>query len=353
MTGLGLTTGLLRYHHVFKEVAFTLFGIIGLTTIIILMVLGFFPKNPLSTILKIDYLNFRNHFLFYLSVIFTNVFLFNRAIMNADKTFNLMLKSSLGIAFFRLSVLIYFGFNKNPSVATALVLLFIIPFCFEMLFFFKKYLVFTKKSPFKLDVTFYQFLSFCFQIYIVGALFVMCDRIYLIHIKSENQSLTAILSFAFGFIGIISVFNMTFTNYFLGKINPKNINEIIEFKSRIKKYSIHFFVFTSAGIFIICFFVFQSYPKMGALIIIVLIILILKSAIVSFFGFTNVLSKTLNIQHIDLIINIIRLVLVYIIIQFSNIMGFVWTLITISMVMILGEYVLFRFVNLQISKKTV
>jgi hypothetical protein len=283
----------------------------------------------------------------------TNLFLFNRAIMNAEKTFLLMLKSVFIITLFRFIALIIISLYATTSITISLILLFIIPFSFEIYYFGNKVLNSVKFNSICIESWqgFYQFISFCSQVFISGALFVICDRIYLMHLRTENMSLAATLSFALGFVGVISVFNMSFTNYFLGKINPNDIKEIIQFKLRVNKFFVPFMLITFVLITVITFFVHCFYPRIGGGLIPALIILIMKTALVSFMGFTNVLSKTLNLQHFELGINILRLIAIYVFVQFSYKLGFVPSLVGISLVLIIGELILSKLINVRISNR--
>jgi len=240
--------------------------------------------------------------------------------------------------------------SNSNSISTILLVYYIIPFGFEVYYFLKKFLKFYNYS-FKIK-NYVEFVSFCLKAFIIGALFVSCDRFFLVHIKAVDSSLSANLSFAFGFVGIISVFNASFTNYFLGKLNPENIEDISLFKNNIKKRARLFFSFTIIGIIFICLFVYYVYNQLDDLIIPILVLVILKTSIVSFFGFTNVISKFLHLQNIELIINLLRLIFVWLVIQYYNDFGFIYSLSIISIIMILGEYILNKIIDSRISKLT-
>ena len=48
---------------------------------------------------------------------------------------------------------------------------------------------------------------FCLKVYVTGAMFVLCDRMFLIQLKDTNLEFAAVLAFSSGFVGIISIFN--------------------------------------------------------------------------------------------------------------------------------------------------
>lgn len=350
LSGFGLMTALLAHYQTSPLQTFSNYFLSSGIVLLLILSIGFFPNNPISNWIHLDMDNRWTHLIFYISVILSSQFLFNRSVMNAEKQFQLMLKNILLITLLRLIGLFWIVYTNSTSILTVLTALFIIPFLLEPFLFLRRMIVSFQQAPPALDKSLVKFLSFSMQVFASGAIFILCDRIYLISLKESSTTLASTLSFAFGFIGIISVFNAAFTNYFLGKINPHSTSEIKSFQKKIRHYCTHYFILSITISLLICTFVYVTYDSEISTILIILI-LILKTAIISYFGFTNILTKTLKIQQFDLFINVLRLALVYIIINLLNSQNIVLTVFMISVIMIACELVIYWYVNHIVSKR--
>ena len=340
MTGFGITTSLLRNHINEHNQTLTYFTVTGFIVSLLLLLLSFFPNNYLSIWLNVDHLTFWNHFMLYLSVIFTNLFLFNRALMNVEKTYILMLCNIGAITLIRLIGLGYISYVSNSSIAMVLAIVFVIPFLFEFIFYVKNLFSSLRSFKFQFDTGYKYFLSYSLQVFSAGALYVLCDRLYLIHLKNVSPDLASVLGFSLGFVGVISVFNKSFTNYFIGTINPENKKQITQFKVKVKKHGIKFFSISLFLNITICILVYYSYTNFKPIVVLVLFITIMKTSIISYLGFTTMLTKTLGIQYYDLIINLLRVLAVYLLLKYFVFISFIWMLLLISLIIIIGEVVL-------------
>ena len=90
ITGFGLSITLLRNHSIDGSQSYLYYYLsIGLITFSLLS-LGFFQDNPVSRYIRVNDLGSIEHLLFYISVIFSNLFLFNRSFLNSKKRFDFM-----------------------------------------------------------------------------------------------------------------------------------------------------------------------------------------------------------------------------------------------------------------------
>lgn len=350
ITGLGLSTALLRNYNKNEEgIAFQYYLSIFIITIV-LIIFGLQPGNPISLYIEVSDLTQGEHFLFYSSVIVSNLFLFNRSYLNADRMFKIMLLNVSLIFILRLLGLVIINEIGQTDLINVLLVLFVTPFLYEIYFFILKLFKLSKFYNLFSRADYIKFLQFSLKVFIVGAIFVAADRLFLIRLKAEESKFTSILSFAYGFLGIISILNMSFTNYFLGKIDPNNNVEILNFETRVRTYAWKFITFAITISIIAAILVYLIYPQLGTIAPIVLFILIIKTAAISYFGLTNLLSKTLNLLGYDIVINILRYLLILFTINMSQDWNFLITLILVSSIMILGEFALSQVIRYNILK---
>lgn len=350
ITGFGLAITLLRNHSIEGNRSYLNYYLAISLITLGLLCLGFLQDNPVSRYIKVNDLGSIEHLLFYLSVIFSNLFLFNRSFLNSKKRFDYMLLNVSIISVVRLIGLVYISSITSADILKVLLVLFIIPFLYEGFFFIQQLARYWNSGvKFKFQ-DFFKFINFSLKVFLAGAIFVAADRLFLLRLKEVDSQFTDILSFAYGFMGIISILNMSFSNYFLGKIVPSNNEEIILFQQKIRKYIWKFTIFVCLISAIIGTLIFWLYPELGWIAPIVLVILIVKTAVISFLGLTNLLTKTLNLVRYDLLVNIMRYALVFLVIHLSKQWHFLSTLIVVSMVMVLGEFILTTLVKIKIQR---
>lgn len=351
ITGFGITTSLLRNHSIDKNSSYYYSTITIFIVQIILLILAFFPNNYLSKSINIEDLDIKEHFVFYLSAVFINIFVFNRAFMNAENNFLLMLKTISAITIIRfLGLAIFYLFNINDT-KIVLISLFVFPFIFEIIYFSQK-LVRSCNSKLKYSkIKYITFMSFSIKTFLAGSIFIATGKLFLIHLKDIDINFASVLAFSSGFVGIIGLFNFSFTNYFIGKLNSDNLEDILLFKSRIKKYTLHYFALIFLVLIGTNIFLYFFYSMFDSDVLFVASILICQTGVISYFGFTNILTKSFDLLYYDLAINILRFICVFVVIKvFSTQISFLHTLLFISIIMITGEIVLSIPVNSKIAK---
>lgn len=340
LSNFGISVSLLR-NSIFDKNKTLLNAYISFTFVqIILLLLAFIQDNFITKSLNLSDLDYKEHICFYISIIALNIYLFNKSVMNAEKNFKTMLRYVFYIVLIRIlaiSLLYWFKLNQLSEV---LILIFILPFLIEIIYYLKRISNFRINKFFKFDKDFFKFISFSFRVFIVGSLFSLTDKLVIIKMKSVNTDLSSLLAFSFGFLGIVTVLNFSFQNYFLNKINPSKKETIISFLENIKKYSIHYFLMVSAATAFICLLIYSLYDGFNPLIYTITVILILKTAITSYFGFKNLLVTSFDMLNDALVVNIFRLFLVYISLQFIDYFDFVYILLLVSLEMIACEYLL-------------
>lgn len=160
--------------------------------------------------------------MFFLSIMVSSIFLFNKGKNVADKAYKYMLRISVTSFGIRIIVLCVLYFLQIKSLSITLFLLFILPFVQDIRDFFIYSIRYVRLGKIEKE-RLYSFLLYCFRVWSVGALFMISDRIFLIYTKGTDVHFTTAIAFSAGFLGIISLFNSSFTNYFLSNLSSDRI----------------------------------------------------------------------------------------------------------------------------------
>lgn len=277
---------------------------------LILLILGLINGNIVSTLLKLGDLSSSQHLLFYFSIIVSGIFLFNKGRNVADKSYRYMLRVAITAFCIRLLVIIFLSIYQTSSLTLVLFLLFILPFVQDI----KDYIGYSIKhirfARFNENMI-ADFLQYSSKVWFIGVLFMVSDKLFLISTKGIDVQLTTAIAFSSGFLGIVSLFNSSFSNYFLSNLSSNRIDEIQVYVRRLKKLFIPYI----GILLIICLcmsaFVYYSYPSLGRIASIVLFIALLRSGLISYLGMISLLSKVLNLLNIEIVLNIVRIIIVY------------------------------------------
>lgn len=351
LTNLGISIGLLRNSTIDKKNTLRYSLISFILIQMSLFFLSFIKNNPITFILNLSDLNSLEHFLFYFSVISINIYRYNKSVMNSEKKFIKMLINMSYIILLRIIGVCIIYFFINTTLTNVLIYLFVLPFVFEYLYTCKKLINYKLRVLFLFDKGFQKFSFFCLRVFLAGALFTYTDRLIIIKMKNYNTEISALFAFAFGFLGVVSVLNFSFQNYFLNRINPKDKESVLSFLEKLKKYSLHYLVLMTFGTFLVCILIYILYDDTDFLIFPVTIILLFKTAITSYFGFKNILITSFDLMHYSIAVNLLRLLLVFLTLLLIGQIHFLYVLLIVSFIMIFCELILNIIVNKNLKLK--
>lgn len=299
---LGLVPTLLRYYKYGNEKYQTYFLYCITAIVLFLLLIGGIPENPLSIFLNIDDYILPNHWMFYLSSVSVLLFVFNRAILTAQEKYTLLIKTIFIIFFVRIISLLIVKIFGITSDTIVLFLICVLPLSWEFVFYLRKLInikiVFDTKE-------FRDFIVFSLLTSAIGIIYVTTSRLYLLELKSQNSTIVPIISYIYGMLGVITIFNTSFTSFFIGKLDGRNIIQVASYLNRIKKYSIPFLLFSIGLSALLYLFVFCVYPYDHATAAIFAAIAAMSSSLTAFVGLISLMTKTFNLLKIQLIINIV------------------------------------------------
>lgn len=334
----GLVPALLRFHKLdtlkYKYYYTLITGLIYA----VLIVLGFFPHNPISRLLNIEVESIGENLTIYGSIIFSLLYIFNRGVLTAESSFRKLTVNIAIILVFRLAALFVVYFLGITSIPSILFLICILPFSYEAVFFIKSSI---SLKTFRLSHGFYEFLFFTLKICAIGIIFLATSRLFVISAKGYDNSLAAALSFATGLTGIIHILNTTFNSYFIGKLDSRNPVSVRNYISRIIKKLPLFLIAAavlSAGFYAFVMLIYPDNTQEAALIS---AITIAQSAIILYLGMITLLTKTFNLLNIQLALNVLAFILVFTVVNvFSKSIGSITTYVIINSIILLCELIL-------------
>lgn len=345
----GISTGLLRNSIIDKKNALRC-ALLSIVLIqISLVLLSFFQNNPITTFLILSDLNSLEHFLFYFSVISINIYLYNKSIMNSEKKFEKMFINMIYIIVIRAIGILVIYFFVEKTLTNVLIFIFVLPFVCEYIYLLKKLTQYNIRVLFSFDKSFLSFLHFCISVFIAGALFSYADRMIIIKMKNYNPDTAALFAFAFGFLGVVSVLNYSFQNYYINRINPEDKQSVFSFLEKLNKYSLHYLIFVIISISIICVLIYIFYADIDFLIFPITIILIFKTAITSYLGFKNILITSFDLMRYSISINLLRVLFVYLTLLYIGKIHLLYILSIVSVIMIFCELILNKIVDRKLN----
>lgn len=311
----GLVVGLYKFMHTNQKQILNIYYTSIFVICTILLLLGVFDDNWVVVILKLTDLSEVENLMFFLSIMVSSIFLFNKGKNVADKAYKYMLRISVTSFGIRIIVLCVLYFLQIKSLSITLFLLFILPFVQDIRDFFIYSIRYVRLGKIEKE-RLYSFLLYCFRVWSVGALFMISDRIFLIYTKGTDVHFTTAIAFSAGFLGIISLFNSSFTNYFLSNLSSDRIDEIKFHVNRLKKMLIPYFGILLLICLSFSLIVYYMYPALKSTTAVVLFITLLRSGIISYLGMFSLLSKVLDFLNIEIILNILRIVVVFFLCMF-------------------------------------
>lgn len=307
---MGIVIGLYRFIEKSRDNIFNVYYTIILFVNFLLLFLGLITPNFISGLLKLDSLSKTEHLMFFLSIIVSGIFLYNKGKNIADKAYGYMMKVALVAFSMRLLIVLILGFFNMTSLSVTLFLVFILPFVQDIKDYVKNSFRYIRLNELDLDLL-KTFSIYSLKVWIIGTLFIVSDRIFLIYTKDIDIQLTTAIAFSSGFLGIISLFNASFNNYFLSNLSSERIKEVSNYTKKLKRL-----LFPYVGLLLmICLFfsglIYVIYPTLGSISAIILFITLLRSGLISYLGMFSLLTKVLDLLNLEIILNICRIIVVY------------------------------------------
>ena len=348
---MGIVTGLYKFLEKDRLKSLNIYYTAILFINITLLALGLINNNNFITyLLKLESLSQLEHLMFFVSIMVSGIFLFNKGKNVADKSYRYMMKVAITAFLLRLLVLLILYYVNVTSLSIALFLLFIIPFIQDI----KDYIInsFRFINVVKLDKCLLKtYLSYSLKVWIIGSLFVISDRIFLISTKGINVQFTATIAFSSGFLGIIALFNASFTNYFLSNLSSERLDEIRSYIRKLKKFLLPYIGILLTICLIFSIAVHLIYPALGTITAVILFISLLRSGLISYLGMFSLLTKVLNLLHLEIMLNILRIFVVYSLCTFWHPQNLVIWYITVMSVIPFPELALAFIINYRINRK--
>ena len=302
---IGLVVGL--YHFIQKDRQGTL-NIYYLSVGSLLIILGIFalwPANPLLNALNLNGLSMEQQITFFVSIMASEIFLYNKGKNVADKDYRYMLRISITAFIIRMIAVAAVYLMQITDTCLILLLVFVIPFIQDLRDFIVNSFRYIHLNIISGSLLRHM-LIYSLKVWIISALFIISDKLFLISTKGLDISFTTALAFCSGFVGIISLFNSCFTNYFMSNLSISRMNEIRQHINRLFKLApLYVFILlivcglVSGGIFLV-------YPNMGIIAPLVAFIILLRTGLISYLGMFSLLTKVMNMLNIEIVLNICR-----------------------------------------------
>lgn len=303
----GIVISLYKYIAECKDSALNAFYVIISFINSFLIGLGLINNNFISELLKLGPLSLSEHFIFYLSVVVSSIFLYNKGKNIAEHSYKYMLKISLSVFVLRIFSLMIISTFKINRLELLMLLLFVFPFIFDIVDYVKKSCRFWNLISVNIPLI-KRFLIYSFKVWVISTLFLVTDRIFLIATKNVDPIFTTAIAFSSGFVGIIALFNTSLNNYFLSSFTTEKISEIKMYVKKLKRYFICYFPILLLICFSFALFFHVFYPTLGKNAVYVLFITLFRSGLLSYLGMFALLTKPLNLINIEIALNILRLI---------------------------------------------
>lgn len=333
----GFAVALLRYYKYDSEKYSYYYKVAVSLIYILLIVLGLYHNNPLTGALHLQCDSYVDHFLIYISVAVSLMFVFNRAILTAKEEYKTITKDAVVISLLRIVMLGVVAAAKITDITLILFLVCILPMLQEVWVYAVK-IVKEKRTDMG---EFPSFIVFAIKVSLVGIIFMTSTRLMMITTKSYSDSLAASLSFASGFIGIINILNTTLSTFYIGKLDARNLEAIGGYLSKVKKFFPLFSGVTIVASVAVYLFIWSTYPTNAVVTAWIGALTIVQSGLLFPLGLITLLAKTYNILNWQLAVNLTVCGLVYLAVTALNQKAdIVVEYLAVNAIIILGEAVL-------------
>lgn len=345
----GISMSFLRFYQIYK-IVFLLNTILQMIILIGLFIAAFSPFGKILIDLFHLGQSELNAPLFFVALISQLGWIFSKNVLLAERRYRYILGMSISVLIFRIAMLFYLFFLESLTINAILMTMFIVPFIpvFFVLI-INSYKIITsfeiKMDNLRINKVFFFYLKrlmkFSLMTYIIGMLYVLAGRYLIIFLTEKNQlSLLADLGYAMTFLGIMTIVSTSFRTFFVSKFHLGDMHSIkIHLDNYLRKIKSLIFgvLLIAAFLSMIVYMIMPSYLSINAPFFV--FILTASYGIIFLMSLVTFLSKTMNYNKLEIIINSIRLIMVVVITRFvflyHPLMGFF----LINLVILIGEMI--------------
>lgn len=302
---IGLVVGLYHFIERDRQGTLNIYYLSVGSLMLLLFMFAFWPDNPLLLAVNLNSMSRNQQITFFASLIVSEIFLYNKGKNIADKDYRYMMKISVVAFILRMIGLAVIGLANITNTSLILAVVFIIPFAQDIRDFAVNSIRYVHLRLVSGNLL-RQTLVYSFKVWIISALFIISDRLFLISTKGLDVSFTTALAFCSGFVGIISLFNSCFTNYFMSNLSTTRMEEILRHINRLIKLAPLYVLM----LLVVCGLASGSislvYPGMGMIAPVLAFIILLRTGLISYLGMFSLLTKVLNMLNIEIVLNVCR-----------------------------------------------
>ncbi len=324
---LGVVTSFLRYNQLYSVTKYINSYMQIVIFIIMILFSETFLGDYLDSFFGANNLSLDRTYIYFAAfailswVFFKNIFL-------ANKKIGTIFVNAVILTVLRIAFLLYILLSSNSfSMDMIYLYLFIAPFALIILYnlsfnlhSLKESLAFVGEKRYRkiFYKRFKEVLFFALTTYIISILYVYSSRYPILYLTKHNATkLLAELGYATSIGGMIIIFTVSIRSYMISKFNISNIKEIKEYIATLSSYKVKFLIFSplfSAAIALIIYLIKPKYLTVDTAIYV--FILVESYLAISYLGMFSLLSKTFNFNNIELKLNIIRLLIVFLWVHF-------------------------------------
>ena len=313
LSTLGLVPALLKYykHDPDRYEAYLVYAVTVIFSFLLL--LGLFCGNPISQFLNIDRYEWGVHFVFYLSVISHLTYIFNRAVRTAKEEYSKLFSDICLVFMVRIGVLGALMLWGITHLAASLAFICILPMTADLVHYLR---TLWKPRPLQRQQLM-EFLLFALTTSVIGIIYNTTNRLYLLRIKEVSDTIAALICYSGGMLGVITIFNTTFTSYFIGKLDERNVEGMNRYCSKLKRMLLPYVLCAGFCALLLFGIVYYAYPYDKLLAATYSVVLFGGAASISYIGLVTLMTKTLNLLREQLAINVVCFVCTYLVVHLS------------------------------------
>lgn len=306
-----MTVTLYYFYKQDKEGALAIYYFLILLMLALLVVSVFFFDNRIVSLLSLSDLSHKEYIAFILSVAFPFSYACSRGVDIASSSYNRMLYIALSSLLLRIVGLIIIFLRTETTLNEFLLLLCVLPFLWDMISIVKNIVFLCRIKNIRKGLLI-SFLTYMGKLGVIGWAFSFSDRLFLIKIKGIDAEFASAVAFSLGFVSTIALFTSSLSNYFISTLRSDDIHSIQGYLNKLKKV-FPIYVATLLFISLLCSWsVHVLYPQLGILYSWVTLATLLKVGIITYLGLHSLLVKVFNYLNLELTLNLLRVVVVYI-----------------------------------------
>lgn len=319
----GLSISFLRYNKIDKSIKY-INSFIQLLLFAVLLIIGLNFSNQINSIFNLDRVPINSEIL-YLMVISQLAWLFIKNWLLANGFNKMQVVHSVVVLILRMLFLGHLYSLKEFTVTQLFVEILLYPFIPALLhilyvnvktlvmgipilfqYKWKAVKLFASKTK--------EYLSFSVLTYIAGFLYLYSGRYPYLYLTGKDNVALADIGYSLTFIGIILVFYTSLRNYLVSRLNKNRFDFILAYIKNLRLLRNYILI---VGIFIsglFTYLIFLLKPGYLTFNTVIFAFILFSSRIYIFYlGLFTVLSKTMNYNRIEVLINMIRLTLIILI----------------------------------------